>query len=184
LYENELEYVEKLLSEDVRNNSAWNQRYFIVSNTTGFPDIVVQREVCFTITKIKLVKNNESSWNYLRGVLFHDKRGLSGNSIVTSFCEELYKNSNRTSYLLALIIDMCNEAVVKGSESNLYNTQRGIELCKAMADKYDKIRSKYWTYMMNKFLPKPEPEEEKVNLSRRSSRASRKNSYEDQSVEA
>lgn len=31
LWAQELEYVEKLIKEDVRNNSAWNQRFFITS---------------------------------------------------------------------------------------------------------------------------------------------------------
>lgn len=31
LWAHELEYVEKLIKEDVRNNSAWNQRFFITS---------------------------------------------------------------------------------------------------------------------------------------------------------
>lgn len=67
LYENELEYVNQLLNDDVRNNSAWNQRYFVISNTTKFEKEVIDREVDFALEKIDLVKENESAWNYLRG---------------------------------------------------------------------------------------------------------------------
>lgn len=67
LYDQELEFVERLLEDDVRNNSAWNQRYFVLNNTTQFPPDLVEREVDFTIQKIKLVTLNESAWNYLRG---------------------------------------------------------------------------------------------------------------------
>lgn len=46
LWDNELEFVETLLEEDVRNNSAWNQRHFVISQTTGFSDpVVVEREI-------------------------------------------------------------------------------------------------------------------------------------------
>lgn len=46
LWDNELEFVENLLEEDVRNNSAWNQRHFVISHTTGFSDpAVVEREI-------------------------------------------------------------------------------------------------------------------------------------------
>lgn len=38
LWDNELDFVENLLEEDVRNNSAWNQRHFVISHTTGFSD--------------------------------------------------------------------------------------------------------------------------------------------------
>lgn len=53
LWEGELDYTEKLLREDHRNNSAWNQRYFVISQTSGFTDQVLEREV-------KLV-----SWEYI-----------------------------------------------------------------------------------------------------------------------
>lgn len=46
LWDNELEFVEDLLEEDVRNNSAWNQRHFVISHTTGFSDpAIVEREM-------------------------------------------------------------------------------------------------------------------------------------------
>ena len=45
LWEGELDYVALLITEDVRNNSAWNQRYFVVTNTTGFTDDVIAREI-------------------------------------------------------------------------------------------------------------------------------------------
>lgn len=67
LYDKELEYVEQLLNDDVRNNSAWNQRYFVISNTTKFEQEVIDREVDFALEKIELEKGNESAWNYLRG---------------------------------------------------------------------------------------------------------------------
>ena len=67
LFDNELEYVNRLLEDDIRNNSAWNQRYFVINNTTGFTEEVVERELSFTLDKIKIVISNESAWNYLRG---------------------------------------------------------------------------------------------------------------------
>lgn len=46
LWDNELEFVENLLEDDVRNNSAWNQRHFVISHTTGFSDCaVLEREI-------------------------------------------------------------------------------------------------------------------------------------------
>ena len=45
LWGEELHYVDRLIQEDLRNNSAWNQRYFIVSNTTGFSDDIIGKEV-------------------------------------------------------------------------------------------------------------------------------------------
>lgn len=154
-------FVDNLITEDVRNNSAWNQRYFVVNNHLGWSDLNVQREICYAMEKIKFVKNNESAWNYLRGVLLHDKRGLSGNAVVTSFCEDLYKNKCRSPYLLAFIIDICDEAIKKGELSCFHNPDRAIELCTALATKYDKIRSKYWNYISEKFKIAKNEQEEK-----------------------
>lgn len=151
LFHKEIEFVDNLLTEDVRNNSAWNQRYFVMNNHVGWSDLNVQREICYALEKIKFVKNNESAWNYLRGVMLHDKRGISGNAVVTSFCEELYKNKCRSSFLLAFIIDVCDEAIKKEETNSLHNATRAIELCQALAGKYDKIRCKYWNYLSEKF---------------------------------
>lgn len=35
MWDKELEFVDKLLREDLRNNSAWNHRCFVITNTTG-----------------------------------------------------------------------------------------------------------------------------------------------------
>ncbi|CAG4930990.1 unnamed protein product [Colias eurytheme] len=151
LFDTEMAFVDKLITDDVRNNSAWNQRYFVLNNYQGWSDLNVQREICYTLEKIKFVKNNESAWNYLRGVLLHDKRGINGNAVVTSFCEELYKNRCRSPYLLAFIIDASEEAIKKQETNCFHNAERAIEMCDALANKYDKIRSKYWNYLSDKF---------------------------------
>lgn len=164
LYNKEIEFVDHLLIDDVRNNSAWNQRYFVINNHLGWSDMNVQKEICYALEKIKFVKNNESAWNYLRGVMLHDKRGLSGNAVVTSFCEELYKNKCRSPYLLAFLIDICDEACKKGEQTCLHNAARAIELCQALATKYDKIRSKYWNYLAEKFKIYPPLENKKNEL--------------------
>ena len=45
ILEQELEFIDKLLLDDIRNNSAWNQRFFVVQHTTGWTVEVVTREV-------------------------------------------------------------------------------------------------------------------------------------------
>lgn len=143
--------METLLNEDVRNNSAWNHRYFIINNHQGWSDYNVQREICYVIEKKMFIKNNESSWNYLRGVLLHDKRGLSGNAVVTSFCEDLYRTKCKSPYFLAFLVDIIDEAIKKGEVSSLHSPERAIDICQLLATKHDKIRSKYWNYISDKF---------------------------------
>lgn len=66
LYDGELEYVDSLIADDIRNNSAWNQRYFVLGST-GFTNDILNREIDYALSSIKIVAENESAWNYLRG---------------------------------------------------------------------------------------------------------------------
>lgn len=61
--------MDKLIALDVRNNSAWNQRFFVLKYTGLTADGVLQREANYAMNRIRLVKNNESSWSFLRGLL-------------------------------------------------------------------------------------------------------------------
>lgn len=67
LFDGELEYVDSLISKDIRNNSAWNQRYYVLNNTTKFEPEIIEQEVDYTLKKISQVPDNESAWSYLRG---------------------------------------------------------------------------------------------------------------------
>ncbi|XP_050293443.1 protein farnesyltransferase/geranylgeranyltransferase type-1 subunit alpha [Anthonomus grandis grandis] len=150
LFDGELDYVDQLLKDDVKNNSAWNQRYFVVNNTTGFTENALDNEIDYTLGKIQLLVDNESAWNYLRGLLLHDKGGLSRNKKVTEFCESLYKSGNRSPFLLALIVDMCCERAGEsggGDSDNIYTVERAKELCNSLATEYDTIRAKYWLHV-------------------------------------
>ena len=67
-----MEFVDQLLEEDIRNNSAWNQRHFVVVNTTSYTPEVLAAEVEYAKTAIKKAVHNESPWNYLRGILMQE----------------------------------------------------------------------------------------------------------------
>lgn len=83
--EKELKYTDTLLEMDVRNNSAWSQRAFLLppllvaaapareekengsndsSTSSSIPHI--KSEVEYTVDKIHIAPHNESAWNYLR----------------------------------------------------------------------------------------------------------------------
>ncbi|XP_069687612.1 protein farnesyltransferase/geranylgeranyltransferase type-1 subunit alpha [Periplaneta americana] len=147
LFNNELEYVEQLLDDDIRNNSAWNQRYFVINNTTGFTKEVIDRELEFTLNKIKKVTNNESAWNYLRGVLLHHTGGISQDPAVKKMCEELYLSGNRSPFLLAFLVDMCEEKIERADGDMNDSLQHAVQLCDILANEYDTIRKEYWNYV-------------------------------------
>ncbi|KAG8884780.1 CAAX geranylgeranyltransferase alpha subunit [Tulasnella sp. 331] len=74
LWAGELEFVEEMLRDDLRNNSAWHHRFFVVWENgirEGEADReqVLRREIDITKESISVAPNNASAWNYLRGVL-------------------------------------------------------------------------------------------------------------------
>lgn len=155
LYDNELEYIDKLLSADVRNNSAWNQRFFVLKHI-GLTPQVVQREVHYAMNRIRLIKNNESSWSYLKGLLESGDYSTAQFPDVEDFTEELYKAGNRSPYLLAFLVDMYSEKTMRIYEENSYDdpevfARKVHDLCDMLANHYDTIRYKYWKYIQQKF---------------------------------
>ncbi|KAI0760449.1 hypothetical protein C8Q74DRAFT_1372311 [Fomes fomentarius] len=89
LWPEERAYAEELLEEDVRNNSAWHHRFFVVFSSgvrAGDEDReqVLRRELPFAKEKMSLAPNNPSARNYLRGTLEHANTPLA---VVQPFVE-------------------------------------------------------------------------------------------------
>ena len=63
--------MDRFLSQDVRNNSAWNQRFFVLSRCPNQEKLRnLDTEVDYTLNQIQIAPHNESSWNYLKGYFF------------------------------------------------------------------------------------------------------------------
>lgn len=155
LWDDELTYTDTLISQDIRNNSAWNQRFFVLQYT-GFSSEVLARELHYVMNRIRMIKNNESSWNYLRGILQRNDGSLIQYSEVFQFAEELYDEGNRSPYLLAFLLDSYEEKCLSDlSASDFEDTKLKVfDLCKILETKHDTIRSKYWRYMHDSFESK------------------------------
>ena len=70
VWDKELEFIDEKLNEDFRNNSAWNHRYFVISNTTPMGKEDRQKEIDFAFGWISKAPNNQSPWNYLHGYVW------------------------------------------------------------------------------------------------------------------
>lgn len=163
-YEDELDYVDRLLEEDIRNNSAWNQRFFIVTKfpikdeTSGDGKLnrgsnlrlsgkILERELEYTLNAIKKVTRNESSWNYLRGLLDNCDESESDElrSKIHSCCTEIQNSGNTSPYLLSTIMDLDKEEGLRKSDT--VKLQNAIQICYSLANEHDAIRKEYWNYM-------------------------------------
>ncbi|PWN38058.1 protein prenylyltransferase, partial [Meira miltonrushii] len=91
IWEGEGQYIAQMLQMDARNNSAWNHRYFCLFASKWVQSVekdasakhlcgeawkvgktkeeCIKNEIAFTKDCIKMIPNNASAWNYLRGVV-------------------------------------------------------------------------------------------------------------------
>ncbi|KAI1480194.1 protein prenylyltransferase [Daldinia eschscholtzii] len=151
----ERQSIETMIHEDVRNNSAWSHRFFIVFSNPAYaspdshatehdpkiPDDIVDREIEYAEQKILLAPQNQSPWNYLRGVLVKGGRKLG---TIREFAEQFVKNLGdaegeevRSSHALDLLADIYKEAG---------ELDRADLVLRRLGNKWDRIRRGYWEY--------------------------------------
>ncbi|KZT60974.1 protein prenylyltransferase [Calocera cornea HHB12733] len=71
VWREEVAFTDRMLEDDVRNNSVWHHRFFVLfegprAKPTGE---LVQSEIEYTKHAISLAPSNASAWSYLRGLL-------------------------------------------------------------------------------------------------------------------
>lgn len=152
----ELRSTEEWLRKDIRNNSAWSHRFFVVfSNpkisTMGskatehdpeIPDSIIDREIEFCKAAAFEAPQSQSSWNYLRGVLRKGGRSLKSQEC---FVGEFVKLGDaegkgedvRSSHALDFMADCWAE------QGRVEEADRALRL---LGDKYDRIRKNYWDW--------------------------------------
>ncbi|UYV74452.1 FNTA [Cordylochernes scorpioides] len=144
LWDDELSYVEKLLEDDIRNNSAWNQRYFVVKHTTGFSDPeIMKREIKYTLDAIAKAAHNESPWSYLRGLL----GAKLGDEAVVKFCKELLKSGCISPHLMAFLVDVAEEEMESQPAARPALLQEAARLLDDLANEHDTIRRNYYEFI-------------------------------------
>ncbi|CAE1317795.1 FNTA [Acanthosepion pharaonis] len=160
LWDKELNYVDKLLSLDLRNNSAWNHRYFVICNTSKYTDEVIESEINYTWDYIEQTPHNESAWNYLKGVLMLN--GLREYPQVLEKCLHLYDKNCRSPYLLACLIDIYEDQLETNPTNQKQILNKALELCELLAEEHDLIRQEYWRYISQSLSTEYGSPEEKV----------------------
>lgn len=155
-----MEYINELIDLDIRNNSAWNQRYFYLSNKSDLnkEENHLTEEIEYCLSKIDLCVDNESSWNYLRALVARNKNVYPDN--VIQFCRNklsMDKEDEKSPFLIAFLVDYnsikSKELLKSTKDSNELKTyaKESVELLESLASKYDTIRANYWNYLISKW---------------------------------
>lgn len=148
--------VERMIEADVRNNSAWNHRWFLCFGQHAEEEAkehgvkvvdedIVDREVGFAMDKIVLAPANESPWNYLRGVMARGERekgelsewvrGFAGQA------EEGRVDGVRSVQAIEWLVECEEEELEIGKAKQLLR----------ILEKLDPIRKGYWGYRARLF---------------------------------
>ncbi|KAK1754525.1 hypothetical protein QBC47DRAFT_384149 [Echria macrotheca] len=152
----ELAAVEDLIDADVRNNSAWSHRFFLVfshpaRSTPGVaatepdpaaPSEIVDREVSYAKDKIVLAPQNQSPWNYLRGVLVKGGRKLAeAEEFSSQFVVGLGEGGGREEVTSTHALDLLAEIYAEKGD------KERADLClRRLGEKWDRIRVGYWEW--------------------------------------
>jgi len=140
LWENELDFIEDSLKLDLRNNSAWNQRYFVVSKWKKLTPEVISEEIQYAFKYIMKAPNNQSPWAYLKGLLLN--KSYSDFPVVKETCSQLMTKFVACCHILSLLVDINEQE--NTPESNV----QAKELCGKLAA-MDTTRAEYWHWRQN-----------------------------------
>ena len=174
LWAAELAYVDGLLARDVRNNSAWNQRFFVRTKTlppgtTALPDALAAAEIDYAVPLIHKSPNNECPWNYMRGFVHHGPFPLftfflcccSSQCFFVIVHRVAMKSESGSLLAFPKLKEVALEyrakcpacphclallADISDAEGN--NAVR-VEALTALRDTVDCIRRKYWQYLID-----------------------------------
>ncbi|KAJ0903521.1 putative transferase [Helianthus annuus] len=160
-WEDELAYCNELLEVDIFNNSAWNQRYFVITRhpKLGGIEATLDSEVDYTIKAILTKPENESSWRYLRGLYKNNMQSFVTNPKISTLCLDVLTSKVYPVFALSLLLDLISnglepnqdlknavEAVVP--ESNSQGLDIAATICTVL-EIIDRMRVNYWGWRKN-----------------------------------
>eukprot|EP00761_Pharyngomonas_kirbyi_P014748 gb/GECH01014778.1/.p1 GENE.gb/GECH01014778.1/~~gb/GECH01014778.1/.p1 ORF type:complete len:309 (+),score=54.56 gb/GECH01014778.1/:1-927(+) len=150
MWDEELSYTETLLDHDFRNNSAWNHRFFVLRKTTDMDTDTRVKEVEKAFSYLRRAPNNESAWNYARGMCSFGSNGSDDVwASLLSHTEDILARQPAAVHAHAAIVFWGEHAGTKESLT------RASEECSKLVE-IDGIRNKYWSFRKNKIKNKLE----------------------------
>jgi len=138
--EGEIEFIENCLKEDIKNNSVWNYRFFLINylyiqDKNNFNEIIIPKEIEYSLEKIKICPVNESAFCYLRGFIIKYNKKYLDFPIIKKTLLELSVEWN-TNHIFSMLLD-------------IYEEEKNKNKCEDCINKLiilDYIRKKYWNW--------------------------------------
>ncbi|OMO52253.1 Protein prenyltransferase, alpha subunit [Corchorus capsularis] len=162
-WEDELDYCHCLLEQDVFNNSAWNQRYFVITRSPFLGGLKAMREseVRYTVKAILAQPINESPWRYLRGLYKDDIEALVNDPQVFSVCLKVMNTKSNYIFALIMLLDLlCNDFqpsqefrdavdALWTSDTHPLDSDLAKAICYIL-EHVDSLRAGYWMWRKSK----------------------------------
>ncbi|BFZ62842.1 CAAX geranylgeranyltransferase alpha subunit [Saitoella coloradoensis] len=157
LWDGEWSTIDALLESDVRNNSAWNMRWYVLTQG-GMPAIEgeaaegsytptkedLEKEVDYTLEKIALAPQNPSPWLYLRAL-----HSLSTSPSFASLKETCLRYAPLDKWDVELGIEsshalqlLCEIFETEGGEGK----EKAKEGYRLLGERLDAVRKGYWLW--------------------------------------
>ena len=134
--EGEFDFIEDMLKDDVKNNSVWNYRFFLVQfvNNNKIDKNIVEQEIKYAIEKIKFCPVNECPFCYIRGFITKCGFKYSDFICVKEELEKIVGENKNNRFALMLLMDIYEEEK---------NEEKFNEMVEELS-KVDYIRKKYY----------------------------------------
>lgn len=140
--EEELRWTEDMIYVDVRNNSAWNHRWFLVvggKNGQAIGEDVLKREMEYAKSAVRRAPQNQSPWNYLKGLVRKAPLPIATlKDFALEFADMRRPDDIYSSHALDLLADIYGE-----EENSKEEAKQALDL---LATRFDPIRAHYWNY--------------------------------------
>lgn len=149
LWDAALDFCTELIRQDVRNNSAWNERHFVLTrggDNKANLEQVRDLEIEFTADKIRLAPDNESAWNYFRGLACGNL--LSSLPAFKQVPTEILESVPECSLALSLLADVLEEEAQSDSltEDQKSFARAHVQELWEQLIRIDPMRTRYWCW--------------------------------------
>jgi len=158
-WKDELAYTDELIDKDIRNNSAWNQRWF-VTHRGGEMTTNPSAEVEYALTKAAADPFNESPFTYFLAIckeLYKDQFKTFQNELVPKYLtklQTLVPTNDDDEFIVPVspyVLSAQVECLAYLGDSD--SLQKAGTVLDRLVESVDPIRRKYWTLRKSQLVP-------------------------------